>query len=149
MKRGVVEQVKGPRGALILETSDKLICMTDDGMIRKLPPTFKGTLGSSYVNVLLAKKESEVATRKFLCVFTLNENLQALSISGEDLCRTTSTGKRFIPETATLVHFGEGPFAVPWVSSRKKKVELSPQTTKTGKPGAKGAKIANINEIQP
>jgi DNA gyrase subunit A len=147
MKRGVVEQAKGPRGALILETSDKLICLTDDGMLRKLPATFKGTLSSSYVNVLLAKKERDVAERKYLCVFTLNENLQALSISGEDLCRTTSTGKRFIPETATLVHFGEGPYKVLWVSTRKKTIELSPLTVKMGKPGAKGIKVAHMEEV--
>ena len=147
MKRGVIEQTKGPRGALILETSDKLVCLTDDGMLRKLPATFKGTLSNSCVNVALAAKERDVAERKYLCVFMLNENLQALSISGEDLCRTTSTGKRFIPETATLVHFGEGPYKVLWVSTRKKTIELSPLTVKMGKPGAKGIKVAHMEEV--
>ena len=47
-----------------------------------------------------------------------------------------------------MVHFGEGSYTVPWVSTRKKKVELFPVTTKAGKPGAKGVKIAQVADIQ-
>lgn len=147
MKKGIVSQSKGPRGALVLESSDKLIAMTDDGLLRKLPATYKGTLSTTYVNVVLAKKERDVAERKYLCVFVLDNNLQAFAIDGADLCRTTSTGKRFIPENAVLKYFGEGSYTVPWVSPRKKKVELFPVNTKMGKPGAKGIKIANVVDI--
>ena len=147
MKRGVVEQVKGPRGALILEPSDKLICMTDDGLLRKLPATFKGTLSSSYVNVLLAKRERDVSERKYLLVFVFGDWLKAVSIEGADLCKVTSKGKDVMPVGAKLIYFGEGTYTVPWVSSRKKKVELSPQTTKTAKPGAKGIQIAHVEEV--
>jgi hypothetical protein len=88
-----------------------------------------------------------VADKKYLCVFTLDGNLQAFAIDGTDLCRTTSTGKRFIPDNAVLKYFGDGSYTVPWVSSRKKKVELFPVTTKVGKPGAKGIKVASIADI--
>jgi len=37
---------------------------------------------------------------------------------------------------------------VPWVSTRKKKVELFPVSTKQGKPGGKGIKVASLAEIQ-
>ena len=149
MKRGVVEQTKGPRGALILEPSDKLICMTDDGLLRKLPATFKGTLSSSYVNVLLAKRERDVAERKYLLVFVFGDWLKAVSIEGADLCKVTSKGKNVMPVGAKLklIYFGEGTYDVPWVSSRKKKVVLSPQTTKTAKPGAKGIQLAHVEEV--
>jgi len=70
-----------------------------------------------------------------------------MMLSGEDLCRTTSKGKRYLPEEAKLVHFGEGPFTVPFVSTRKKKVELFPLTTKAAKPGAKGVKVAHLDEV--
>jgi DNA gyrase subunit A len=148
MKKGIIEAAKGPRGAMVLDAKDKLITVTADGTLKKLPANFKGVLGANYSEVKLAKKESDVATRQYLLVFILGDQLKALAIDGGDLCRATSKGKSVLPEGATMVHFGEGPYSVPWVSSRKKKVELFPVTTKAGKPGAKGVKVANLTEIQ-
>jgi DNA gyrase subunit A len=146
-KRGVITQAKGPRGAIIMEKTDKLIAITEDGTLKKLPPNFKGAIGESYSAVVLAKKESDVSTRKYLLVFTLEDQLKALAIDGADLCRVTSKGKSILPEGATLAYFGEGSYTVPWVSPRKKKVELFPVSTKLGKPGAKGIKVASISEV--
>jgi len=146
-KKGVAEQVKGPRGALILEKTDKLITLTQDGTLKKLPPNFKGPLGDGYSPVVLAKKETDVRERKYLMVFTLGDQLKAMMISGEDLTKVTSKGKQALPEGATMLYFGEGSYTVPWSSSRKKKVELFPVTTKQGKPGSKGIKVATISEI--
>jgi DNA gyrase subunit A len=146
-KKGVAEQVKGPRGALILEKTDKLITLTQDGTLKKLPPNFKGPLGDGYSPVVLAKKETDVKERKYLMVFTLGDQLKAMMISGEDLTKVTSKGKQALPEGATMLYFGEGSYTVPWSSSRKKKVELFPVTTKQGKPGSKGIKVATISEI--
>jgi DNA gyrase subunit A len=147
MKRGVAEQVKGPRGAIILEKTDKLITLTEDGTLKKLPPNFKGPLGMGLSPVLLAKKEAEVAERKYLAVFTLGDQLKAMMVAGSDLCKVTSKGKRVIPEEATLLYFGEGSYVVPWASTRKKKVELFPVSTKQGKPGARGVKVAAVTEL--
>jgi DNA gyrase subunit A len=148
MKKGIVEVAKGPRGAMVLDAKDKLITVTADGTLKKLPANFKGVLGANYSEVKLAKKESDVATRQYLLVFILGDQLKALAIDGGDLCRATSKGKSVLPEGATMVHFGEGSYSVPWVSPRKKKVELFPVNTKAGKPGAKGVKVANLTEIQ-
>jgi DNA gyrase subunit A len=147
-KRGVVTQAKGPRGAILLEKMDKLIAILENGTIRKLPANFKGAIGNEYSPVILAKKESDVATRKYLLVFTLEDQLKALAIDGNDLCRVTSKGKSILPQGAKLAYFGEGPYLVPWVSPRKKKVELSPISTKQGKPGTKGFRIATISEVK-
>jgi hypothetical protein len=97
--------------------------------------------------VALAKKETEVKDRKYLAVFTLGDQLKAMMVAGEDLCKVTSKGKRVIPEEAQLLYFGEGSYVVPWVSNRKKKVELFPVSTKQGKPGAKGIKVAALAEV--
>jgi hypothetical protein len=148
MKKGIIEAAKGPRGAMVLDAKDKLITVTADGTLKKLPANFKGVLGANYSEVKLAKKEVDVSERKYLLVFILGDQLKAVALSGSDLCRATSKGKSVLPEGATMVHFGEGPYSVPWVSSRKKKVELFPVTTKAGKPGAKGVKVANLTEIQ-
>ena len=148
MKRGVVEQAKGPRGAMVLEQADKLITLTEDGMLKRVASNYKGTLGETFSPVMLAKKESEVSERKYLVVFTLDDQLKAMMVEGKDLCRVTSKGKKALPEGAKLLYFGEGSYTVPWLSTRKKKVELFPVTTKKGRPGARGIKIANLEEIK-
>jgi DNA gyrase subunit A len=146
MKRGVVESAKGPRGALILEKSDKLITLTEDGTLKKLPFNFKGTLGNGYSPVLLAKKESEVTERKYLVVFKLEDSLKAMALNGADLSRANSKGKALLPEGASIIHFGESTYQVPWASSRKKALKLD-LTIKAGKPGGKGIKVASLTDV--
>jgi DNA gyrase/topoisomerase IV subunit A len=147
MKRGVIEQAKGPRGALLLERTDKLVVLTEDGTLKKVASNFKGPIADNFYPVCLAKKESEVATRSYLLVFSLENQLKAIAIDGADLCKVTSKGKQALPEGAKLLYFGEGPYSVPWISTRKKKVELFPVNTKKGKPGARGIKIAHLDDI--
>lgn len=145
--KGTVTQVKGPRGALVLEKSDKLITVTKDGTLKKLPSNYKGPLGVGYTSVLLAKKESDVAEKKFLVVFTLEEALKAMVIAGEDLCKVTSKGKSLLSADAEILYFGENAFTVTWKSPRRKPTKLD-LSVKAGKPGGKGIKIGNLTEIQ-
>lgn len=147
-KRGTIEQVKGPRGAIILEKGQKLVTLTQDGTLRKLPNTYKGPLGEGYSPVLLATREVDVKERTYLMVFTLDQQLKAMALSGEDLAKATSRGKQVLPPGGTLVYFGEGSYSVPWVSPRKKKAELSSSTVKTGKLGGKGTKIADLTDVR-
>ena len=147
MQKGLVTQAKGPRGALILEKTDKLVILTLDGTLKKLPASYKGPISDTYLPVTLAKKENDIKERKYLAVFTLGDQLKAMMVAGEDLCKVTSKGKRVIPEEATLLYFGEGSYVVPWVSTRKKKVELFPVSTKQGKPGGKGIKVASVIDL--
>lgn len=147
MRKGIVEQAKGPRGCLVVEKTEKVITVTQDGTLKKILANYKGPLGEGYSPVLLAKKEEEVKERSYLAVFTLEGQLKAMTIAGEDLVKTTSKGKQVLPDEAIMVHFGEGPYTVPWASARRKKVELSPANTKQGKPRGKGIKIATLSEI--
>jgi DNA gyrase subunit A len=149
MQKGLVTQAKGPRGALILEKTDKLVILTLDGTLKKLPASYKGPISDTYLPVTLAKKENDIKERKYLAVFTLGDQLKAMMVAGEDLCKVTSKGKRVIPEEATLLYFGEGSYVVPWASTRKKKVELFPISTKQGKPGGKGIKVASVIDLTP
>ena len=146
-KKGTVEQAKGPRGALVVDAKEKVILMTEDGMLKKVPANFKGTISTSYSAVSLAKREADVSKRKYLVVFELEGQLKALTLNGEDLCKATSKGKRWLPEGATLRHFGESDYTVNWVSTRKKAVKLN-LAVKGGKPGGKGIKIANVSEVK-
>lgn len=146
-KRGLVEAVKGPRGAMIVERSDKVIVLGENGFFKKLPSSFKGGVFDSAVPLVLAKREVDIVERTYLAVFTLEGQLKAVALSGTDLVKTTSTGKRWLPDGAELVHFGENAYTVPWSSARKKKVELFPVTVRAGRPGAKGQKVANLEEL--
>jgi hypothetical protein len=146
-KKGIVSQAKGPRGALVLDQKDKVIFFTQDGLLRKVPATFKGPVGESYTPVILAKRETEVALRKYLCVFKLGEMLKAIVFEGESLCKVTSKGKSAIPDGAELVHFDEKPFTVTFASKRKKPIELTLASVKLGKPGGTGTKIANLCDL--
>jgi DNA gyrase subunit A len=148
MKKGVVEQAKGPRGALVVDAKEKVILLTEDGMLKKVAANFKGTISDQYSSVFLAKRENEVKERKYLAVFTLDDQLKAMMINGADLSKTTSKGKRALPDGAVLLHFSEGSYTVPWVSARKKKVELFPVSTKPGRPGGKGVKVASLDEVK-
>lgn len=146
-KKGTVEQAKGPRGATVLDPKDKLIAMTEDGTLKKLPSNYKGPISSAFSPVVLAKRESEVAERTFLAVFKVGELLKAVSFSGGDLCKVTSKGKTWLPEGAECVFFGEGSWPVPWTSKRKKAVTLTAKEVKKGKPGAQGVKVAQLSEV--
>jgi len=148
LKKGVVEQAKGPRGAMVVDAKEKVVLMTQDGILKKVGATFKGPISSGYGPVALAKREVEVSQRKYLCVFKLEGQLKAVVLNGEDLCKATSKGKLFLPSEAEFVYLGEGSYPVAWVSSRKKKVELSVSTVKQGRPGAKGIKVANLEEVK-
>jgi len=144
--KGIVTQAKGPRGALVLEPSEKLVTLTQDGTIKKVASNYKGTLSDRFSPVLLAKKESDIISRKYLLVFTLEETLKAMVISGEDLTKVTSKGKAILPEGSQIIHFGEDSYTVQWVSSRKKPMVLD-LGTKAGKPGGRGIKVGNLSEI--
>jgi DNA gyrase/topoisomerase IV subunit A len=146
-KKGTVEQVKGPRGAIVLDSKDKVILMTEDGTLKKVPATFKGIISKAYSPIALAKSETEVSKRNYLVVFEYEDQLKAMTLCGEDLCKTTSSGKLWLPEGAILRYFGEGSFTVNWSSSRKKPTKLD-LTLKQGKPGGKGIKVAKLQEIK-
>jgi len=146
-KKGVVSQAKGPRGALVVDAKEKVVLMVEDGTLKRVPATFKGPVSDrGYSPVVLAKREADVATRRYLCVFDLEGQRKAMVLSGTDLVKTTSKGKQYLPEGATLVYFGEGPYVVKWVSTRKKDTKLD-LTTKAGRPGGKGVKVANLTDL--
>jgi DNA gyrase subunit A len=146
-KRGVVEQVKGPKGAIALDSKEKLILMTEDGTLKKVPATYKGAISLGYSPVALSKRENEVSSRKFIAVFELEGQLKGMVLSGEDLCKTTSSGKRWLPDGSNLKYFGEDPYEITWVSTRKKPQRID-LTFKAGKPGGKGVKLADLSEVK-
>ena len=146
-KNGIIEQLKKPRGANLVTENEKIIFITDNGMFKKVPATFKGPLYDGPTEVLSRGLESEFATRSYLILFKLDGQLKKIGISGEDFCKTTSKGKSFVPDGAELIYLGEDPYTVTFKSKRKKPIVLTASEAKKGKPGAKGTKVCNVADI--
>lgn len=148
MKKGICTQAKGPRSAIVLESTDKLILMTANGMLRKVASTFKGPIADEYSPVVLAKRGQDVVDKKYLSVFEYEGAIKAMIIDGADLLKTTSTGKRWLPPGAVSIHFGENSYTVEYTSNRKKPTVLTLKSVKPGKPGGKGIQVAKVNEVK-
>ena len=146
-KKGIIEQLKKPRGANLVTENEKIVFITDNGMFKKVPATFKGPLYDGPTEVLSRGLESELATRKYLILFTLDGQLKKISIRGGDFCKTTTKGKSFVPDGAELIYIGEQPYTVTFKSKRKKPLVLSATDTKEGRPGAKGIKVCNVTDL--
>lgn len=145
-KRGTLTPTKTVKGSLVLERTDKLVIVGENGFFKKVPSTFKGGVFDVATPLLLVKKESEIISRKFLVVFRLEGNIRSFVVDGVDLTKTTSSGKRLVPEGSELLHFGEDGFTVSFVSKRKKPVVLG-LDGKPGRPGGKGTRVAGTTEV--
>jgi len=145
--KGIVEQLKKPRGANLVLEKEKVVFITSNGMFKKVPPTFKGPLYEGPTEIISRGTESEITSRQYLVVFELGTQLKAMSLSGEDLCKTTTKGKSFLPADAKLVYMGEDSYSVSFSSKRKKPVVLTPKTVKAARPGAKGIKVCEVADL--
>jgi DNA gyrase subunit A len=146
MQRGVIEQTKIVKGSTVVEKTDKLIVLGENGLFKKLPSSFKGGVFDSFTPLVMAKKELDVASKKYLAVFKLDGALKAMVLEGVNLAKTTSSGKRWLPEGSELVHFGEGSYKVEFASTRKKPIILD-LLVKAGKPAGKGIKVAALTDL--
>ena len=144
--KGILTQSKKlPRkGGMVIDSTDKLIVLTDDGLVRKVASTFKGPLASSPVKILAMNKLSLASTAQLL-VFKLDDAIYGTVMTWEALAKTTSKGKRFLPEGAEVIHVGGGYTLKK--KGRKKDLELTTNTWPPKAVGSKGRKLAKIDEV--
>lgn len=148
MKKGLMEQLKGPRGStLVCNDQDKVVVILGDGIVKKLPSRHKGPLSNQPVEVLMAEKESKLSDQKILAVWSLDNSLYASTLDGTNLSKTTSKGKKWLPDGATLVYLGTKTYTLNYVSKRKKAKQLTVKTIKERPVGSKGNKIAALSEV--
>ena len=146
-KKGIVEQLKKPRGASLILEKDKVVFITDNGMFKKVPPTFKGPLYDGPTSIISRGPELEVSNRSYLVVFELAGQIKAMALQGADLCKTTSKGKSFLPNDAKLIYMGEDSYTFTFKSKRKKPLVLTAKTAKAARPGAKGNKVCVTSDL--
>lgn len=148
LKKGVVEELKSPRGAnLVLTTNDKLIVLSKDGVVKRLGCRHKGSCFDTPTPLVLSQKQSVVESREYLALWMYEGNVYSNKLVGDDLRKTTSKGKRWFPEGAELIFFGEGSYKIRWKSSRKKARTLNLKNTKRRPVGSKGNKVCSREDL--
>lgn len=145
---GVVTQSKTPRGSnLVLTDSDKLIVLSSSGWVKRLPPRHNGPCFTQSESVPLFDKQSNLEGKKLLGVWELEGSIYASTLDGSLLCKTTSKGKRWMPEGATLLHLSQESFTLTFSSKRKKPKKLSVATVKERPVGSRGNKLCLAKDV--
>ena len=142
-KNGVITQLKNLKGSnLLVENTDKVIVLGANGVVKRLPANHNAGSFDQPTPLLSFERESVMSGRTYLIVWSLGGSLFANSVQGEVLCKTTSKGKRFAPEGAEILYFGEGKYTHIFESKRKKPKVLTPSTVKSRPLNGPGNKIA-------
>lgn len=145
--KGIVSQMKTTKGSnLIVPDDQKVVLVTDNGMVYKIGSKFKGPLDNQSTKVL-AKTLSSKTPTSLLGVWKLGGALYANVLDWETLSKTTVKGKRWMPEGAELVYLGSKDWELKFKSKRKKAQTVSVKTLKSKTLGSKGTKLGDIGEV--
>ena len=145
-KKGIVTQErKMKRGCMVVQSSERLIFMCDNGFFYKTTSRHKGPIADGPTQVLYKTHSDSLPVAPVLVVFELDGSVYVNSIPGETLMKCTAKGKRFMPEGAVLLHLG-GNYTVE-KTGRKKNVELTPSAVKSRPVTGKGTKICASEDM--
>jgi DNA gyrase/topoisomerase IV subunit A len=145
-EKGIFTQLKGPRGANVTAQDDqKLLVVCGNGMFYKLPAKHRGPITDEPTKVLARGTTSKLPTNPLIAVWKTEEGVFANVIPWETFTKTTSRGKRWLPENAELVSLG-GTFTLQMKGRRKDKI-VGINTIKPRPVGGKGTKLAKLEEI--
>jgi DNA gyrase subunit A len=146
--KGILTQLKAPRGAkFVIPDDQKMVFVCDNGHFYKVNARHRGPLSDSPTKILLRGSTTNLPQDPIVAVWKTTEGVFANVIPWEDLLRTTSKGKRWMPEDAELLHVGASPYELKYQSSRKKPKVLSAKTLKARPVQGKGNKVAKVEEI--
>ncbi len=148
-EKAILTQLKGPRGAtMIVQPDEKMVLACDNGLVYKVGAWFKGPVYNQPTKVLGRCSTNHLPSNLWLAVWDTSEGTFANSIDWEILSRTTTKGKRWIPEGATLRYFGPDAYTIEYESKRKKPRVISAAQLKPKWPGGRGHRIAIPGEIK-
>lgn len=147
-EKGILTQLKAPRGATFVVPEDqKLVFVCDNGFFYKTNARHKGPLSNAPTKVLARGSTSRFPANPLVAVWKTAEGVFANVIEWETLTKTTTKGKRWLPEGAELIHLGTDGYDLKYQSVRKKAKPLTGKTLKARPVGGKGAKIAKLEEV--
>ena len=145
-KLGVLTQLKKiARGAMVVESTDKMLFMCDNGKTYRVSANAKGPLAESPTQVLYKTKLSSMSEAPVIAVWRTDEGVYANIMPLETLSKCTSKGKRWLPEGAELIHLG-GTYTLE-KEGRKKDVVIGINSIKQRPIGGKGNKIAKLEDV--
>lgn len=145
-EKGIITQLKGPRGANVTVQDDqKLVVICDNGMFYKLSPKHRGPITTEPTKVLSRGNTEKLSETSLVAVWKMGEGVFANVIPWETLTKTTSKGKRWLPEGAELLSFG-GTYILK-MKGRKKDKTIGINTVKPRPVGGPGTKLAKLEEI--
>jgi len=145
-KLGVLTQLKKiARGATVVESTDKLLFLCDNGKTYRVSATAKGPLAEAPTRVLYKTKLSSMSETPIIAIWKLDDGIYANVMPFETLSKCTSKGKRWLPEGAELIHLG-GTYTLE-KEGRKRDIQVTINSIKLRPIGGKGNKIAKLDDV--
>lgn len=147
LKKGILTKKKTPRGcSFFLSSNDKIIVATRDGWLKKLPANYKkGACFDVPKELALLEKASTASETKYIAVWKRDGFVWSATLKGEQFTRTTSKGKRWLPEGSELVYIGKEDFVLK-CKGRTKDKTLGVYNVKERNIGSVGNKIISLEK---
>jgi len=147
-EKGILTQLKAPRGAnFVIPDDQKMVFVCDNGYFYKVNARHRGPLSDSPTKVFLRGSTTNLPQDPIVAVWKTTEGVFGNVIPWDQLLRTTSKGKRWLPEDAELVYVGTDPYELKFESKRKKPKVCSAKTLKARPVHGKGSKLAKAEEV--
>jgi DNA gyrase subunit A len=145
-EKGIITQLKGPRGAnLTVQDDQKIVVVCGNGFVYKLGAKHRGPIAGEPTKVLARATTAKLPNQPLIAVWRTDEGLFANVIPWDTLTKTTSKGKRWLAEGAELLHIG-GPYTLK-MGGRKRDKMAAIGTLKPRPIGGKGTKLAKLEEV--
>jgi len=123
----------------------KLSSFCDNGRFYKLSSKHRGPIADQPTKVLSRATTAKLPAKPLVAIWRTSEGVFGNVISWEVLLKTTSKGKRWLPEGAELLHLGET-FTLKMKGRRKDKV-IGINSIKERPVTGKGTKLAKPEEV--
>jgi len=147
-EKGILTQLKAPRGAnFVIPDDQKMVFVCNNGYFYKVNARHRGPLSDSPTKVLLRGSTTNLPQDPIVAVWKSAEGIFGNIIPWDELLRTTSRGKRWLPEGAELLHIGTDSYELKFESKRKKPKVCSAKTLKARPVHGKGSKLAKAEEV--
>jgi len=140
----VTQQKKLDRKSWVVPADDKMIFVCDNGLFTKVGARHKGPLFESPTKVLFKQKLSQLPEIGLVAVYSIGDSVYANVLPWETLTKTTSRGKKWLPEGATLIHLGDA-YTLK-MNGRRKDKSINSTTIKARPVGGKGSKVAKLED---
>lgn len=144
-EKGILTQLKGPRGAnLTAQDDQKIVVACGNGLFYKLSAKHKGPVAAEPTKVLARATTAKLPAKPLVAVWKTPEGVFGNVIPWEVMTKTTSRGKRWLPEGAEMIHLGDT-YVLPMQGRRKDKT-IGINSIKPRPVGGKGTKLAKLEE---